>query len=141
MKLARRIWSLWSGVYAVLGRGKNKKTTIVICPTAELPAQIAVDAEQRMESCSRWPQLERCSQTCMPQVQFSADTLQEFLARYEGKSCTLCGATMNAYDWYESRLAAIEEKAAPRGGERVSLLSPSESAPICANCFGQRQLW
>jgi hypothetical protein len=82
-----------------------RKTSVVICPTAQLPAEVGLDSDARMESCSRWPHLEGCSQTCTPQFQFSAEDLSEFAAKYEGKHCASCGKVLTRDDWYRSRLA------------------------------------
>src|ERR1019366_6438286 len=73
---------------------RRQKTTVVICPTMKLPAEVGLDPEFRMESCSRWPELQSCSQSCMPQVQFSAEDLNDFAARYEGKKCSSCGTAL-----------------------------------------------
>src|ERR1700746_4202805 len=78
MNLAGNIRSFWSGARAILAG--SHKTTVVICPTAELPAKVGLDSVERLESCSRWPELEGCSQACMPQVKFSAEDLEEFTA-------------------------------------------------------------
>jgi hypothetical protein len=133
MNLAGSIWSFWSGARAPLAG--SHKTTVVICPTAELPAQVGLDPAQGMESCSRWPKLQGCSQSCMPQVKFSGEELVEFTARYEGKKCTSCGAVLTRNDWYQTRLAALDPKTATvdiPGSLPRSFLE--DSAPSCSAC-------
>jgi hypothetical protein len=134
MNLAGNIRSFWSGARAILAG--SHKTTVVICPTAELPAQVGLDSVERLESCSRWPELEGCSQACMPQVKFSAEDLEDFAARYEGKKCTLCGAVLTQDDWYQSRLTALGPKASTADISGSLLRSFNEdSSPVCSICY------
>ena len=132
MNLFRSVRSLWLGTRGVFCG--PQKSTVVICPTAELPAQVELDGVQRMGSCSRWPELEGCSQACMPQIRFSADDLREFTARYEGKPCTSCGVAIGGDDWYRSRLAAPAEAERPDRPGSLSLSSLEDKAPICLDC-------
>jgi hypothetical protein len=108
MKLANDVRSLWSGVKVILAG--SDRTTVVICPTAKLPAEVGVDPANRLESCSRWPGLGDCLQACMPQVEFSAEGLEDFTARHEGKKCTSCGEVLTREHWYTSRLTALARK-------------------------------
>ncbi len=137
-----------AGIAAFLGflslgaRGilrRRHKTTVVICPTMKLPAAVGLDPELRMGSCSRWPEMQSCSQSCMPQVQFSAEDLHDFAAHYEGKKCSSCGAPLTRDDWYKSRLAVLETNpGAPKipGVDRPSILSvPKTRDPICSACY------
>jgi hypothetical protein len=137
-----------AGVAAFLGflslstRGifrRRHKTTVVICPTVKLPAEVGLDPELRMESCSRWPELQGCSQSCMPQVQFSAEDLNDFAARYEGKKCSSCGTALTQDDWYKSRLAVLETNSGVSkipGVDHPSILSVSGTGdPICSACY------
>lgn len=134
MNLTSSVRSFWSGARRIFGG--PQKTTVVICPTAELPAMVALDPVQGVESCSRWPEFEQCTQRCMAQVQFSADDLQEFLERYEGRNCASCGAVLTAGDWYNSRMAAVEAETATPEIPRANGGSFSEyGAPICSSCF------
>jgi hypothetical protein len=134
VNLARTARSLWSGAHAILAG--SRKSTVVICPTAELPAKVGLGPVDRLDSCSRWPELESCSQACMPQVKFSAEELEDFTARYEGKKCALCGVVLTADDWYESRLAALDPKTPTTdvpGSLRTSF--PEDGAPMCSSCY------
>ena len=38
--------------------GLRQKASVVVCPTAKLPAEIKLHENLRMESCSRWPEFE-----------------------------------------------------------------------------------
>src|ERR1700746_3238250 len=109
MNLAGNMRSFWSGTRAFFAA--SHKTTVVICPTAELPAQVRLHSVERLESCSRWPELQGCNQACLPQVKFSAEELVDFTARYEGEKCA-CGGVLTADDWYKSRLATLDPKRA-----------------------------
>jgi hypothetical protein len=121
---------------------RRDKTTVVICPTMELPAEVGLDPDLRMESCSRWPELQSCSQSCMPQVQFSAEDLNDFAARYDGKKCSSCGTALARDDWYKSRLAVLETyTGAPEipGVVRPSIFSTAETSdPICSACYAAK---
>jgi len=134
MNLAGNIRSFWSGARAILAG--SQKTTVVICPTAELPAQVGLDPLHGMESCSRWPELQGCSQACMLQVKFSAEDLEDFAARYEGKKCGSCGEVLTRDDWYQSRLAALDSETATTDIP-VSLPRsfPEDSALVCSVCY------
>lgn len=133
------------GFLSLSARGilrRRDKTTVVICPTMKLPAEVGLDPELRMESCSRWPELQGCSQSCMPQVQFSAEDLNDFAARYEGKKCSSCGTALTRDDWYKSRLAVLQTNPGVpdiRGGVPPSVLSvPETGDPICSGCYGAK---
>jgi hypothetical protein len=143
---AKHLRPYTAGIAAFLGflslsaRGifRRDKTTVVICPTVKLPAGVGLDPELRIESCSRWPELQDCSRSCLPQVQFSAEDLNDFAARYEGKTCSSCGAGLTRDDWYKSRLAVLETNTrVPEipGVVRQSILSSPETGnPICSSC-------
>lgn len=140
MNLVQCVRSLWQGARGVLGR--RAKTTVVICPTMELPAAVELAPDHRLESCSRWPGLEGCSQSCISQAQYSAEDLNDFAARYEGRKCALCGAALSRDDWYKSRLAALDvQTGMPEvsGVVRTSSFSvPANSDPICSTCYGAK---
>jgi len=106
----------------------------------KLPAEVGLDPDLDMESCSRWPELQSCSQSCMPQVQFSAEDLNEFGARYEGKKCASCGAALTRDDWYQSRLAVLESTTGvpqiPVVARPSSFSIQETSDPICSACYG-----
>jgi hypothetical protein len=129
------------GFLSLAARGifrRRDKTTVVICPTVKLPAGVGLNPELRMESCSRWPELQDCSQSCMPQVQFSAEDLNDFAARYDGKNCSSCGTALTRDDWYKSRLAVLEDTG---GSKMPAVARPSIGGiaetrdPICAVCY------
>jgi hypothetical protein len=133
MNLAGNIRSFWSGARAILTG--SHKTTVVICPTAELPAKVGLDSVERLESCSRWPELEGCSQACLPQVKFSAEELDDFTARYEGKKCASCGEVLTRDDWYQSRLAVLDPRTATADiPEPLTRRFHEDSSPICSAC-------
>jgi hypothetical protein len=133
MNLAGNIRSFWSGARA--NRAGSHKMTIVICPTMEMPAQVGVDPASRLESCSRWPHLQGCSQACLPQVKFSAEELVDFTARYDGDKCA-CGGVLTADDWYQSRLTALGPKAATADmPESLTRRLHEDSSPICSACY------
>ena len=121
---------------------RHGKTTVVICPAMKLPAEVGLDPDLHMESCSRWPELQSCSQSCMPQVQFSAEDLNHFAARYEGQKCASCGAALTRDDWYKNRLAVLETTTGvPKipGVVHPSFFSiPETSNPICSACYGAK---
>jgi hypothetical protein len=137
MNLATSVRSLWSGARAIFAG--SHKTTVVICPTAKLPAEVGLDPVDHLESCSRWPELQGCSQDCVPQVKFSAEDLKDFTARYEDKKCTSCGAVLTREDWYNTRLRALDPKAATENvpGSRGPS-DPESSGPVCANCYREK---
>jgi len=125
-----------------VGVRRFSKSTVVICPTVKLPAEVGLDPELRMESCSRWPELQSCSQSCMPQVQFSAEDLNDFAAHYEGKKCSSCGTALTRDDWYKSRLAVLETNPGVSKAPEVhrpSMLSvPGTGDPICSACYAAK---
>src|SRR5664279_5030360 len=59
-----------------------RKTCVVVCPTAKLPAEVKLDTSLGLESCSRWSEDLDCAQTCAPQIQFSSESLEDFVAIY-----------------------------------------------------------
>ena len=121
---------------------RRAKTTVVICPAMKLPAEVGLNPDLHMESCSRWPELQSCSQACMPQVQFSAEDLNEFAARYEDKKCGSCDAALTRDDWYQSRLAVLgTTTGVPRipGVARPWSFSIQETSDrICSSCYGAK---
>lgn len=133
MNLAAGIRSFYSSAYATLAG--SHKTTVVICPKAELPAQVGLDPDYGMKSCSRWPELQGCSQSCIQQVKFSSGGLEDFSVRYEGKKCAPCGAVLTRNDWYQSRLVALDPKTATTIPEPLPRSLPEASGPICSTCY------
>jgi hypothetical protein len=138
MSLSRRIGNVIGLVFPKTVRAFNKTT--VVCPTERLPAEIALGLDSNVESCSRWPRQEGCSQTCAPQLQFSAADLSEFTVRYEGKNCVSCGTVLTRDDWYKSRLA-IPAAQPPEAAElpqvsSSSAANPKENGqPVCFPCW------
>ena len=137
MDLARSVRSFWSAARGMFRH--DRKTTAVICPAVELPAEVALDSSQHVESCSRRPESEGCSEACMPQIQFSDDDLQDFIDRYEGKQCSSCGVVMTGEDWYRSRLAILKAETGKldRTGKSPSSFR-EQDAPICSTCYSAR---
>ena len=136
MDIARSVRSLWS---AARGRFRHgRKTTAVICPVAELPAEVALDSNRHIESCSRRPETEGCGETCMPQIEFSDGNLEDFIARYEGKPCASCGVVMTGEDWYRSRLAILKATEKSAGTGQPGSSSREQTAPICSTCYSAR---
>ena len=109
--------------YLVRKHLRAVKKATVVCPTAQLPAEVRFHSDGHIESCSRLPSSEDCSQTCAPQLQFSADELSEFAAKYEGQNCTCCGTALTRDDWYKSRLAI------------PTPVSKTRAQPICFTCY------
>jgi len=137
MDIARSARSLWSAARGMFSY--DRKTTTVTCPVADQPAEVALDSSRHIESCSRRPESEGCSEACVPQIEFSDGDLQDFLARYEGKQCTLCGVVMSREDWYQSRLAVLKAETgkSDRAGQPSSSFR-EQSVPICAACYSAR---
>ena len=131
--------SFRAGVHRVFA-ASAKKTTVVICPTAQLPAKVRLDADSRMEGCSRWPELqEGCSEACSPQIEFSPEELQDFMARAEGKKCSSCGMVIMADDWYRNRLAALERSTECGKVTRSrSHWVHKSTAPTCPSCYSAK---
>ncbi len=85
-----------------------KKTTVVVCPRAQLPAEVRLRVgAARIDSCSRWPQLKGCRQTCASQLRYSADDVSKFVMKNEGQPCAVCGNVLTREDWYSSRLVVM----------------------------------
>ncbi len=108
-----------------------KTTTVVVCPKEQLPARVELASNNRIESCSRRPQLETCSEACSPQIQFSPEQCSQFVANYEGKNCISCGVGLTAEDWYRSRVGSEQSRnvLASPAGER------NNGQPVCFSCW------
>ncbi len=138
MKLADYVKSVWSGARETGGR--HEKTTVVVCPPLQMPAEIGLDRDNRMESCSRLPESGECSESCMAQVQFSAEKATDFAARYEGKKCTSCGVALTQSDWYRNRLEIVKPRATTADSARSAHANvPGSDEQICAACFGLKR--
>ena len=116
-----------------------RKTCVVVCPTAKLPAEVKLDASLRLESCSRWSESGDCAQTCAPQIRFSSESLEEFVAIYGGRRCACCGAVLTATDWYDNRLGPLrcagEEPNSSMGLLTTSITIDDQKLPVCSVCF------
>ena len=127
----------WLDARGILGG--RAKATVVICPTSEMPAEVALDLNHGIESCSRWRKKHDCSQSCMRQLEFSDEDLDGFAARCEGKKCASCGAVLTRDDWYKSRLAALDTEtgtlATPETLRPKLFSDPQNIDPICSTCY------
>lgn len=141
--MCKRLRTVWLRVHKILADPvSRKKMTVVVCPTAQLPTKVELNAVNGMENCSRWPNLqEACSAACFPQIEFSADELQDFMTRQEGKKCISCGAALSPDDWYKSRLTVSQ--AAPGGFGVVGAWNqsrPGDGSPLCASCYNAKHI-
>jgi hypothetical protein len=109
------------------------KKTSVLCPTAQLPAEVRLNSDTGIESCSRMPYPESCSQNCTSQLQFSPDNLSEFVEKHEGKKCASCGTNLTGEDWYKSRLTAHTR--IPEGSPSPAARMTTKAQPVCFACY------
>jgi hypothetical protein len=117
----------------------SQKRCVVMCPTAKLPAEVKLDTNLGLESCSRWSEYGDCAQTCAPQIEFSSESLEDFVAIYGGRRCACCGAVLTAQDWYNNRLAALRSAIEEPNPSRVllttSITLENQKLPACSVCF------
>lgn len=115
------------------------KKSVVVCPAAKLPAEVTLDPSAGLESCSRWLEDCSCDQTCAPQIQFSPDSLEDFVALYGGRRCAYCNGVVTAQDWYDNRLSALwsndEEPNGPKAAPIAYIALADDEPPICSACF------
>jgi len=120
----------------------RQKTSVVVCPTAKLPAEVKLDANLHMKSCSRWPETGDCAQTCTPQIQFSPESLQDFVATYGGDKCACCGAVLTGEDWYNNRLGALQSAGETLNRSKfpltASITLEDKKSPVCSVCYSAR---
>ena len=120
----------------------RQKASVVVCPTAKLPAEIKLHENLRMESCSRWPEFEDCAQTCTSQIQFSPESLEDFVAIYGGRKCAGCDAVVTAADWYNNRLGALRSTGETQSANKVpvtaSIAPEDKRSPLCSVCYSAR---
>jgi hypothetical protein len=120
----------------------SQKTCVVVCPTAKLPAEVKLDTSLGLESCSRWSEYGDCAQTCAPQIEFSSESLNDFVAIYGGRRCARCAALLTAQDWYDNRLGALRSAGETLDPSRVPLAAPIKPEdtrfPVCAVCYSAR---
>ncbi len=152
MNFVSHLWGLTikMAFYPLLGspgvRWKSRlrqKTSVVVCPTAKLPAEVNVDANLHMKSCSRWSESGDCAQTCTSQIQFSPESLEDFVAIYGGDKCACCGAVLTAEDWYNNRLGALQSVGETPGPSKVPLTASTtwedRRFPVCCVCHSARR--
>ena len=105
----------------------------------ELPAEVNLDTNLHIESCSRSLEIEDCTQDCAPQVQFSPDSLEHFAAMHGGEQCACCGTVLTAEDWYNNRLGAVRSTGgAPtpdKVPQTVCIASEDKKPPLCSACY------
>lgn len=99
-----------------------------------MPAAVTLDADNRLQACSRRADEATCSEDCTPQLQYAAEDLEEFLRRNGGKSCGVCGKPIGADDWYKSRLAAAHMARLDSHGVQPDA-APGSALPICCDCL------
>ena len=120
----------------------SQKTCVVVCPTAKLPAEVKLDTSFGLESCSRWAEYGACAQTCAPQIQFSPESLEGYVAVYSGRRCACCNTVLTAQDWYDNRLGALRSAGETPDPSRVPLAAPvtpnDMRFPVCALCYSAR---
>jgi hypothetical protein len=118
----------------------HRKKTVVVCPANELPAEVSLDESLRMESCSRWPHVGECTQACIPQVQFSPESLEDFAAAHMGEQCVGCGTVLTREDWYNSRLGAVQPTGgSPATGPQTIIAAQAKKSPLCSACYSASQ--
>jgi hypothetical protein len=115
-------------IFAISARRK-KRRALVICPPANLPAEVTADSKLRILSCSRLPDGHQCDRACLPQLGFASGDLGAFLASHGGKSCASCGTVISADDWYKSRLRHQDTAAGETPEEK------GQHSPVCWECF------
>ena len=105
------------------------RRSVVLCPKANLPAEVGIDQSLGIKACSRLPALQQCQEDCALQLHFCSEELQDFLSHPPGW-CSVCGTMLTGEDWYASRMAAATMnesgylQAISKNGQR-----------ICWNCF------
>jgi hypothetical protein len=146
------------GAYLVARTGgrawlRFRGARLIECPENKQTAIVEVDAvraasgallgrlDLRLSDCSRWPERQRCGQECLRQIERSPeDCLVRTIvtAWYKGKSCVLCGKSLDGIDWYERRPALV-------GPDNLTVQWPEVPAerlpeflsthkPLCWNC-------
>ena len=117
----------------------RQKTTVVVCPKNELPAEVNLDADLGIESCSRQPKNEDCTQECAPQIQFSPESLQDFAAMHVGEQCACCGAALTGEDWYKNRLGALRSTGGAPTPDKVPqtvwIAAEDKKSPLRSACY------
>ena len=127
-----RTWRLYRGVH------------VITCPENLAPAAVNValfDADLRLRTCSRWPEMAGCDQACLSQLESSprACALHTIVASwYEGKQCHFCARDIGKIVWHERPPALRMPDGATREWKEVA---PQElpvvfanAAPVCWAC-------
>lgn len=105
------------------------RRSVVLCPKANLPAEVGIDQSLGIKACSRLPALQQCQEDCALQLHFCSEELQDFLTHAPGW-CSVCGTMLTGDDWYASRMAA----ATMNDSGYLQAISKN-GQPICWNCF------
>ena len=101
---------------------RYRGTRVVTCPETQGPAAVRLDVahatktassgemELRVRSCSRWPEVQACSQRCLEELASAPaeclikTTLVEW---YQGSTCALCGRDIGEVHWVEHKPALL----------------------------------
>ncbi len=120
---------------------KYRGARVVTCPENSEPAGVEVDAVKaalakglQLRECSRWPEKQGCGQECLRQIEASPEDclVRNMLTRwYQGKSCVLCGKSLDHIDWVEHRPALMTPERKTREWRE---LAPEEVPPALADC-------
>ncbi len=115
------------------GLRKNWGTYVtVLCPGSKLPAAVDVDGQLAIEACSRGSNAQDCNLGCLPQLWFSTEELDNFLAKQE--SCRMCGSALTSEDWYASRLAAASVDRATENDCHRRLITNENNKVLRSSC-------
>ena len=112
-RLLGRIVALARSSMGVAAPEPAANQTVVVCPTHQMPASVELDPNDQMIACSRRAPESSCPEDCAQQVQYAAESLEQFLVRTAGQNCEACGKAIGAEDWYASRLSAEKSGAVP----------------------------
>ncbi len=122
---------------------------LVTCPADNTRASVEVNAlrsllsghQLQLQSCTHWPERERCGQDCLEQIENSPDgclVRKALSAWYTGKVCALCGKPFGEIDWMEHRPCLLARDGRTKDWSRIQPLDLSETLathmPVCWNC-------
>jgi len=132
---------------------RMRGTRVVVCPESGQPATVEVDAahaavsailersDLRLKACSRWPERERCKQTCVQPVAIAPHRTRPRLPEhfFDGKECALCHRAISEVHSGEEQpglLNPISRDVVGRETIRAQELPRllRTHAPICSNC-------
>ncbi len=138
MVLPYDVFGLWLAVLSAVVVGFHfllpHRRSVVLCPRSKLPAAVDVDGQLAIEACSRGPNAQECDLGCLPQLWFSAEELDNFLAKRE--SCRMCGSVLTSDDWYANRLVRVNK--ATEGDWIDKLIAGETSQVLCSSCYHLR---